>query len=802
MTNFINARTNLGGAIYPFLHRLNRRWAIISHDVNDPDTPRTQSPALRWINGSDVYDLYVEGADTAQFLAETGLQLSLDKGGFVLSKRISRLMRPYFMSGFFAADEIRVTYLDQDARDQKIWDGAGQISRDLLLRLIDHLPSDLTDRKRRYLMRELKTVGRVEFTLMTARGQDKGHCLVMDDLDADFVLPRDTKTQVRLTDGTAFVGLMPVHSRDHMRLDIQSLVNLWPFFETPQLAEWLRREGDLFLEGVRSGEIADVMTRLDSDLVEIESWHVREYLACGGHPLWFGAIAKAIINQHLRRLHHSTLGKMRLPVPGGRYYVMTDAVGGRDIPLGHVTLDPDTATAWVNADDWCAFIADVLGGADQDDALWCFPFTDHDGTRKILCWRSPNQVGEYVLLRPTEDCHAPEWSTADSRKLPPRIDTQTVDYLNLVDPDSGDGLGEGQPYSIAAMRSTISRAIANRGALGQYCNLLLLAQAVYGRLPKNPPAPLEDVIDASVKTGADLSRVRDWCEQASAQIIAAGTPVPAILHDRLSSDEVPVASRDHWLDGLVAAVRDHIAFIKERRDFLSAQANPPETLFQHALQDDLSLGARFNQIYTGSLPWRGGGFESARERCEAFLAQYESDQQRAILRSALAHAHLNNGADGAAWQIGAATDDGRAPGIAQITLDALREIGLLDEIASTDDGVIVYPGAKILPTARTVTLIGVWFNWLCAYRKVRGERIPDRMGDLSPDAVAWAKDQIAALSFDGLTLTIYCENGRKIAYTPHGNIFAYVAREEHDRVGATITLKRTLHRNGDLIALI
>jgi hypothetical protein len=35
------------------------------------------------------------------------------------------------------------------------------------------------------------------------------------------------------------------------------------------------------------------------------------------------------MNQHLKRLNQSTLEKLRLPIPGGRHYVMPAAVGRR-----------------------------------------------------------------------------------------------------------------------------------------------------------------------------------------------------------------------------------------------------------------------------------------------------------------------------------------------------------------------------------------------------------------------------------------------------------------------------------------
>ena len=817
----INTRTPLGGALYPFLHRLNQRWAIISHAVTEPATRYPQEPVLRWVNDNHVQDLYVEDMDTASFLEATGLELSLAKGGYVLSKRISRLMRPYFISSFFPQDAISIHYLDQNERDAKIWDGAGQINRDLLLRLIDHLPEDITPRKRRYLEYELCHARRVEFTLMTADGQCKGHALVKDDLDTDFVLPRDIKSEVKLVDGTTFVGLVPVHSSADMRLDIQSIINLYPFFDIPQLQRWLEAEGQLFIDSVRSGDIAEAMSRIDSDtcLEEIESWYVREYYLSGGHSLWFGSIVKSTINQHLKRLNHTTLNRMRLPVPGGRSYIAVDAVGNRHVPSGEIVLDTAAATAWVNCDDWVDYMADVLGGADQDDALWVYPFTDFDGERKVLCWRSPNQVGEYIVLKPAANSeHLTDYPPADSRKLPPRIDTLQVEYLNLI--DENITVGTNQSYSIAAMDSTIQRAIANKGILGLTCNVLMLAQALYGRLPQHPPAPLEQVIDASVKSGADLSAVREWCFDASEEILKSQKPIPAILQDRLSTRDATLAavtSTDHWLDELVLVIRQHIADITRQRDELMKQTMPPLLLFQHAFDqpETLQHGARFNQLYTSALPWtrsRGrtvGSYEAARQRSTAYLEQFPEHEQSAILRGALAHYYMGKhvGADGAAWQLGKMTDDGREPGIANLTLQALREIGLLDEVTDhPEHGILTYPGAKLLEaTMRLVTIVGVWFNWLRTYRIAQGQPPPERMGDVSKEDVQWAKEQVARLTqsqFCNLTLTIHEENQREIAYTPHGNLFGYVTQGNEGIVGDCLTLKYCIVQDGNLICIV
>ncbi|HFE65764.1 MAG TPA: hypothetical protein ENJ93_00755, partial [Chloroflexi bacterium] len=110
----------LGGATFPFLEQTKRAWRILTKPIDevskphpahtfglDSPTPSASSgPALRWVNGSQVSDLYVDGMATEEFLEATGLKLDMHKGGFVLSKRLSRIMRPHFVSGFFDPDDV------------------------------------------------------------------------------------------------------------------------------------------------------------------------------------------------------------------------------------------------------------------------------------------------------------------------------------------------------------------------------------------------------------------------------------------------------------------------------------------------------------------------------------------------------------------------------------------------------------------------------------------------------------------------------------------------------------------------
>ncbi len=185
-----------------------------------------------------------------------------------------------------------------------------------------------------------------------------------------------------------------------------------------------------------------------------------------------------------------------------------------------------------------------------------------------------------------------------------------------------------------------------------YCNSLMVNKALYDRLPEKPPAPLEDIIDSSVKTGADLSQVIAWNYQNSRQILESGDPVPEILYGRLSYDredppQWPVASQDHWLDKTVRGVKEHVGYIEARRNELVHATRPPQEVFDGLANDleTVSIGAGLNQVYIGTIrrlartrPYRiplVEDFDSARQAAENYLARYPPIRHPAILRGAM-----------------------------------------------------------------------------------------------------------------------------------------------------------------------
>jgi hypothetical protein len=241
------------------------------------------------------------------------------------------------------------------------------------------------------------------------------------------------------------------------------------------------------------------------------------------------------------------------------------------------------------------------------------PFSDgSDGRQpKLLIWRSPNQLGEYVLLRPTANSHLLEWDLPgerklsypqmDSRLLPNRIDRANYQYGQLT--EASDSLPGPSSYSIAAMTSTIERAAANQGVLGGFCNVAMLCKALYGRLPGQLPASLEAVIDGSVKTGLDLTPVKLWNEMALYRMVRHGQSnphraMPNVLLERLPEwlrPQVKVAAA-HWLDTLADALAAHKGQYWADVEALAGEACPPLALFEQG-RDWLPVGKELRQAY-------------------------------------------------------------------------------------------------------------------------------------------------------------------------------------------------------------
>jgi hypothetical protein len=431
-------------------------------------------------------------------------------------------------------------------------------------------------------------------------------------------------------------------------------------------------------------------------------------------------------------------------------------------------------------------------------------------SRKVLIWRSPNQLGEYVLLTPTENSHVIEWEVPGgklsfpkmkSRLLPTRIDMVQYQYASLTGASDSNSICD-ESYSVDGMLSTINRAATNQGVLGAHCNALMLCKAIYGRLPERLPATLEDVIDGSVKTGLDLTPVKEWNQMAVTRMVKHGQKHPSRAMPEALLDRLPewlrcqaVTAESHWLDTLTRALELHKAQYWADVEAIANEACPPVELFEHG-RDWMTAGKELRRIYSHvyrRLHRQDDGQEAdeavyaaARTASEDFLNRWPEEKRHLVLLGAAAYLYAQGPEkgvavrDGLLWQLGARRDgSGRYPGIANMMLDALRQIGLLGKpVWILNRIVLVY---QEQPQARCsgvpVRLNGVWLNLLNA----TNGRQYTRMSDVPAEERMRAKARIADFvqeRFRGMMLfTEVTDQDRVITRTPHGNLFGYVQRD-------------------------
>jgi len=342
----------------------------------------------------------------------------------------------------------------------------------------------------------------------------------------------------------------------------------------------------------------------------------------------------------------------------------------------------------------------------------------------------------------------------------------------------------------------------------------------------------------AVKTGADVSRGRQWCYDASQAIIASKRAVPALLVGRLAASRRDKANAlltsDHWLDRLHSAVKTHIETFRGQRSELAERAMPPAQLFDHAFNSDerewLDTGAALNSLYRTIRGKRLHGkrtgerlddadMDAIRSAIDQYLSRFDVRDQSAILRGALVTASLSDeSSDAALWLIGAKTEHGHAPGMAQKTMRALREVGLLDEIGVAAEGsVIRYPGAIVSePTfERSIGLNAVWFHGLRRQRAAKGESFPMQPGDIPKAEANAAKAQIgewARTRLQDYPITIQHtsyvnKKGKTVeqlgAFNDSGDLIGLVTQDSEAVLseGQRITLKYAIAADGNVRAV-
>lgn len=880
-----------GGQAYPFLLGFDQ-WEIRTRSVQSPELSVTDIyPSLRMVREGKVADILIPtddrisrladipglygecftfGLPTADFLAQVGLDVSLERGAAVVSKRLARLFSPYRFWSFYQDEEVNICHSER--LDPKLWDGCGLMSRAFFERFTMHALVNVPEQSHERYRREMQKAQRFEITLMHVDGQEKGDVLVVDEMPefaegSDFLFPVDsTKTEVLFTKGI-FVGIkQPRKAKTHMRLDIQSLINHHEFFGNERLLHWLEQDSAAFLASVQNGERDYLLQRLlgvDSadSLSELRDWWLGDYFISGGKAMWFGGIVQALGRQRLRVLEMQTQGKHRFPIPGLRLYIMPAAVGGCEVGRGEVQIDLARASAFVNDDNWLDYIVSVLGGCDGDDAVWCFPFTDAvdeidpmtgevSQTRKLLIWRSPNQAGEWITLRPTVDSDVvvSDWPLLNSAKLSPRIDTVTdIAFGSLPVPEKvqrptelvvqtlpqlrrmakrlglrgysklrkGDLIAQivrtENVYTVGKMTPAIAQAQQNVGVLGTYVNVLMVCQAIFGRIPRALPAPLEDVIDGSVKDGRNLTAVKTWCERAVSQLVRQRHPVPHALVGRVQGLTKATLTRveSHWLDDLLAVARDHLDEVQQAIDALTLQCCPPKAIFEVGAtwqEQAVSVHTAYSRIVGKAIGQQTLNGKTYHEAFEATIdalsrwPEHEPELLAGLASLVYMGGLLTPTSDDVLWQTSA---DPTGVDLPQRFLASLRQHGVLGEPTWTNSGAVLYWQDKASSTSLVpLSVNGVWFNYarcqnvayakMCDVPKQVAKMIKRKLVQIAPKMV-------------GRTLSVQTVDGRIVVRTEHNNLFGYVKRGQEQLINGfeTVVIRHlTVTTDGNVNAIV
>ena len=521
----------------------------------------------------------------------------------------------------------------------KVWDGGGVMSRRMLTKMIDQLYPDLHPERRDHAIHELMTAGRAEFTIMTDRGQEKGHAIVSDKpliingQEVDFLIPDDAKGQVKWGTGNdAHITIKFPHGKKTVFGDIQSMTNNGMgdledkgFFNSENLGQWAEDDYRTVMTAWEQGDIGTAFERLGEYTTkqDIEGYPLGEFAAHGGRAEWSASLYEKMTSVFDERYNPEQLyRKPKLPIPGGRFYVMPEDVAnaaGREynVQRGQIYVDPKTNSAYVHPDDWVQMadsnpnnpmgIANILGGGDNDDALVIHPFLDRaDGKRKYMVYRNPNQSGEYVLLEPAQDSDPLPWKKAsgeaatwienDSRKLPPRIDYRKVKNLDLIIPRP-DGESDHYPQGdlTNSMWHAIDRQITNGMIIGAASNEEIIYTATTGRPLDEIIAQQEDMIDAT-KDGSDASRAAEELARRSASYYkkdgnGQAKAVPNMVRNRLKTRAMDVSQLAGLPDILRSGSPLQIAYAAAFRQRPESTTQAMQRLTELA-QTDPELGNR------------------------------------------------------------------------------------------------------------------------------------------------------------------------------------------------------------------
>lgn len=517
----------------------------------------------------DVYDAQGVLIKSNEFLKRFGIVIN-SSNLFKTGKYLSRVFRPSKYGAFI--DNLKI-HKNQN-HNGKETDGISLIS----LRLAHRLG-----------WKEAKPEMSSQFTLFYKDGLVKGHCVVSDNIEHDVVIygEENIKKEISLTNGLNYLALEPVKLGNSLRLDIQSLLNLWEVFEGEQYLQWAFEGIEKFKEDLFNGKLVNWLDNFDeinNEKFENENWTLRKAIWSKVDYRRYPGLVRAawtMFRSSILTYAENSKGEpiFRIPVPDGKRAYLRVDLRNHDkdgkfittVKSYKVELD-NFGNLWINPKDANDILL-TLGGADFDDSVGIIPVEDN----KAIIYRNPNQYGEFINYKiiysgvKVEAGHKITGSFPIKNSVSDRIEFQRALWDNKLFSEWLKKKMKYIPTNQSILDYTLANLIRafntikdNSTNIGYAANGEMARSAIriidkdnFNKIRNNFYWDLERIIDATVKDGIsadeDMKAVSDMYEY----IIENNIPLPKSLIYRLPQkvqDKVCLADK-HPLDELLEAVK-------------------------------------------------------------------------------------------------------------------------------------------------------------------------------------------------------------------------------------------------------
>lgn len=771
----------------PVTQLLKAEGDQLSRDLAKGDESTLQlirdKSALAWTDEQAITYI-VTGETWREFAKRTGLVIR-SKSVVKTGKRLRRLIRPHKFSAFVKVG------VHENNLDPKTYDGFGFINEEFLQSFFGAYALQNDPTLTPSAIAAACAARRFNLTYVDGKGQLKGHVVAVpaSTFPGKWVIsvPAESyKTEIAIWRRTPFLALEPVHSKRFPKMDLQSLINMnWV---TPDMAQpWIAAYAAKLVDALREREL-NPLSILDDWLDEhtmdrYMSWWLGEYLARGGRLSWFRTTMQAMVNTMRSQFRHM-VENVRLPFPGWYVYIAPLPPQIGELKPGHARVDTKHATLWVHPETYREHM-EILGGCDGDDAVWVVPIDGEcDANEYLLAWRSPNQPGEYMLVKNAairvEPALGPVPHISQVRAgLRPRIDQSGTQYLY----ESLPGAEVSATYSATAVTSAFLSLRGNVGALGSYCNVLMAFAALTQRPPRLLPVPLEVVIDGTVKAPLDLEVVKTWCalQREFFQQYKTRKKLPVCLQVRFGKpewaqltehrvDQIQVIldaatpTLEAVLDDLQVTIAGPVALANTYAGSAYAEAAAQAASTWHITYHKMLLAPDL-RVPVGRTK-QSVAAEIADQMLADRLPDITQEPQR-IAACALFEAESSDKTSN--WLT--------RPTMWPYLVDGLMELGLLGDVVWNEStGAYLYLEEELVdetPVAHTVRVNGVWFNWL----KTRVD--VENMSDVEPEVRADAKTTVARIAgaMQGRLVDVRLtpDGDRLVMYGPSGSLIGFVA---------------------------